>query len=230
VFDSSRRGDVRTVVNGFAGPGLRGASLEAGNESKPLRHSPDGVFVGVVAGYPEDIGLSVLLRFADGKTERHDFGHSGFVAPDPAGAMRIMGYSVSGFMDRGCVRMLSAREVKPFASGPAACGKTRSPYYFAVRRLLNGQHGGSAISQWHWNHASRTVVWGYAKKRSIRSVTLVGAGKPRRLPIALNGAFQALLPPSVDPARLQVVVRFRNGATKRGRLSANLVDPPGGHR
>jgi len=74
VFDAPRRRDVRTVVNGFAGSELRSVSVEAGGSPRTLPVGPDGTFVLALRGYPEDIGIRVTLRFADGHVERHVLG------------------------------------------------------------------------------------------------------------------------------------------------------------
>jgi hypothetical protein len=226
VFDSQKRSQVRTVVDGYGGPQLRSAVLESSVGTRRLPVSKDGVFVGVLAGYPEDIGVRVNLGFADGKTETHTFGRSSFVAPDPAGATRIDAYSISGAASKICVRVLSAREVKPFSSGPAACGAVHGAFFFQARRLRQGDHGGRGFNTWHWNHASRTALYGWANKRKVLRVEVVGNGVMHLKP-ALSGAFQALFPPSVDPGALTVVVTLRNGSKERGRLQAHLVAPPG---
>lgn len=226
VFDSNERRTVRTVVDGYS-PGVQRVVLESVNGKRNLNVSKNGVFVGVFAGYPEDFGVRVSLVFAGGKTETHTFGRSSFVTPDPAGATRTMSYVISGAMSTGCVRVMSAREVRPFASAPPVCGSIHSPYFFKAVTLRDGAHGGNGIETWKWNHASRTLVYGSARKREVRSITLVGAGRAIRIKPSLSGAFQRLLPATVDPASVVLVVTLENGSVERARTQAHLVPTPG---
>jgi hypothetical protein len=229
VFDARTRRDVRTVVDGFA-PGLRHVVLDSANGTRNLDVSNTGVFVGVVAGYPEDIGIRVKLTFANGRTETHTFGRSPFVVPDVGGATRTFGYQVSGYPHTGCVRVMSAREVKPFSSSPVACGDIRKPFFFTALTLRQGTHGDHGMNTWNWQHPSRTVVYGSANKRLIKSMTLVGAGRAIRIRPALGSAFQLLFPATVDPQKLILVVTLRNGTVERAPAPAHLVPPPGAHR
>ncbi|HWI21447.1 MAG TPA: hypothetical protein VNT22_02415 [Baekduia sp.] len=85
VFDAPRLADVRTVVNGIGGPELRRVFVDAGGRNREIHVGQQGVFIATFRGYPEDLGISVSLAFADGHIERHPFGASPFVTPDPAG-------------------------------------------------------------------------------------------------------------------------------------------------
>ena len=55
VFAARRPRNVRTVVSGVAGPGLRRVTLEAGGRARTVPHSSEGAFVHVLRGYPEDV-------------------------------------------------------------------------------------------------------------------------------------------------------------------------------
>jgi hypothetical protein len=226
VFDGRNRRAVRTVVDGHA-PGLQRATLESGGRARELKVSKDGVFIGVLAGYPEDVVIRVTLTFGNGKTRTHTFGRSQFVAADRGGATRIESFVVSNAPRTSCVRVLSAREVRPFATAPPICGAMSSAYFFKAVTLREGSRSGTGIRGWNWQHPSRTVVYGSANRRRVKSVTLVGAGRALRMRPGINGSFQRLLPASVDPRDLVLVVTLQNGSVERARTQANLVPGPG---
>jgi hypothetical protein len=227
VFDSTERRAVRTVVDGYA-PGLQRVTLESTTGRRDLKVSKEGAFVGILAGYPEDIGIRVKLVFGGGKTRTHTFGRSPLVTPDPGGATRIESFVVSNRPHTGCVQVVSAREVRPFATAPSICGPMNRPYFFKAVTLREGAHGGAGVTTWHWRHPSRTVVYGSANRRRVKRITLVGAGRALRIKPIVNGAFQLLLPASVDPSGLVLVVTLQNGSVERARTQANLVAPARG--
>jgi hypothetical protein len=222
VFDSGKRTAVRTVVDGYGGKQLRAASVETVHGTRSMRLSPDGAFLGVVAGYPEDAGLRVRLRFASGHVETHSFGRSGFVAPDPDGALRTESFQISGVDSIRCVRVGSARQVRPYSSAPLACGENGGAYFFRALRLREGTRGGAHFGTWSWKHASRTLVYGLVDKRKIERITVTGAGRARRLRPAPSGAILAIFPPSVNPHRVQLVVTLADGSAERHSFESGL--------
>ena len=230
VFDSDSRQAVRTVVDGYGGPTLRAVLLESSAGTRHLRVSKDGFFVGALAGYPEDIGIRAKLIYAGGRTETHSFGHSPFVRPDAQGATRLEGFQVSNLPQLGCVRVLGAREVKPFFSAPVACGDIRGAFYFRAVTLPTGSHGGRGITTWSWQHPSRTLVYGSVRARLVKSVTLLGAGRAIRIKPAAGGGFQRLFPASVNASKLTLVVTRRDGRVERATGQAHLLPPPGARR
>ena len=88
VAAADRAEDVRTIVYGAAGEGLRAATLKTARGERPLTVGPGGTFVAVLRGYPEDSAVGVTLRFADGHNERHNFGASPDTLLDPTAARR----------------------------------------------------------------------------------------------------------------------------------------------
>jgi hypothetical protein len=85
VFAARKTRDVRTVVYGVAGSGLQRVTVEvAGGEPRTLRHTPEGGFLFVLSGYPEDVQPVVKLT-RGGKTRRYAFADGGSVVPDPLG-------------------------------------------------------------------------------------------------------------------------------------------------
>jgi hypothetical protein len=226
VFYSPKLSRVRTVIDGIAGPGLKSVVLQqVYRPDRRLTVSPDGAFVGVVSGYPEDVGARVVLTFRDGHSEDHSLGRSPFVTPDPAGgrAWRVQAFQL-GNAPPGpvCVSFESARQVEPLITGPPVCGSFGDDhYFFAVRHFEPGEsrRGGFESFSWH-RHPPRTVVWGSAGKK-VKSVTVDGPGGPRSLPIALGRTFLAIYPGNVKPSQLTVVVRLGDGSVQRRQGSAN---------
>jgi hypothetical protein len=221
---------ARTIVYGVAGDRLRAATLTTTAGRRALRLGAGGTFVAALRGYPEGSAAGVTLAFAGGRVERHNFGAAAGTVPDPAGdqAWRV-DRLVLGTRQR-CARVLSAR---PSAtgigfSGPTAClairGGTRA-WAADARTLRPGEHGVAGFDGWNWRRApARTVVWGVGRgDRTLTSVTLVGAGAPKRLALSHTGAFAAVLPASVAPAGLRLEVHLAGGAVESGRPGVGLV-------
>ena len=61
VFDAPRRADVRTVVSGVAGTGVTRVVVDGGGEQRTLELGPEGTFITVFAGYPEDVAPVIRL-------------------------------------------------------------------------------------------------------------------------------------------------------------------------
>ncbi|HEX6712143.1 MAG TPA: hypothetical protein VF066_02115 [Thermoleophilaceae bacterium] len=224
VFDSGKRAQVRTVVDGYGGPKLRSVRIAsaAGTHNAPV--SGEGAFVAVYAGYPEDFALRLELRFDDGRLEMHRFGASSFITPDPDGALQIETTRISGFNHTLCVRVVSARQVKPFSRSAIACGDTHSDFFFRAQRLRTGEVHGNGMWGSEWHHSSRTVLFGHA--HNARHLTVVGAGRARRVRLSRSGSFQLIYPASVNPERLALVVTKRDGSVERRSGQWALVPPP----
>ncbi len=92
-----------------------------------------------------------------------------------------------------------------------------------VRRFVpgSGEHTG-----YPWgNNRARTLVYGAAAPR-VASLTLSGAGAPRRLVVDPHGGvFLAVLDGHVDPRSLTLTARLRDGRTISYRRSTNLLEP-----
>jgi len=231
VFDAPQPGAVRTVVNGIAGHSLRRVQIEAGGRRSTAQIAPDGTFLAVLRGYPEALQLRVTLTFADGHRETHPFGLSPYVVPDPDGedAWRTSAGGIGGSQAL-CINFQPARAARNPAISPAACGdlgqRRRRGVFFAVRRVAPGavaQRGGSILAG-HWgDHSARTAVWGAAGS-DVKRIEIVGPGTQRQqATIAPSAAFLVVLPASVDPRSLTVVVTYTDGRVARYRGSTNLV-------
>jgi hypothetical protein len=229
VFDSPKRSQVRTVVDGYGGPALHSVRIVSAEGERSAPVSREGAFVAVYGGYPEDFGLRVELRFANGHSEIHRFGASSFITPDPGGALRIQTWRIAFFNHTLCVRLASARQVQPYTNGPVACGDTHSDFFFLAQRMRAGEEHGNGMYGWQWHHSSRTVLFGHA--HNATRLTVVGAGRARRVRVARDGSFQVIYPASVDPVQLTLVVTKHDGSVERRSDHWGLVTPPrAGHR
>lgn len=235
VFDAPAREDVRTVVNGVAGPRLRAVRVDAGGRSRAVPVAEGGVFALALRGYPEDLVVRVRLTFAGGRREQHPFGASPFVVPDGAGgpAWRSEAAGVGGD-DRICVSFRPARQAgENPAISPSVCGRWPDPrrrtgWFLAIRRVEDtGCERRYDLGSGRWcRTAPRTAAWG-AVGEDVRRVELLGApGGPRELAIAPNRAVVAVLPASVDPRRLSLRLALRGDWTRIVRGESRTVDPP----
>lgn len=236
VFDAGRPGDVRTVVSGVAGDRLRAVTVAAGGRTRRVAVHTGGTFLAVFAGLPEDLGLDVRLRFADGHAERHPFGIAPLVLPDPDGgrAWRIQNGMVGGDT-RTCVTLRAARQRRDAPSSPAACGRLgdgrrQRGVFFAIRRLTPGTKPSfaSPFGGWWRSTPPRLLVWGAAGK-DVASITVRGPRGARRTGTFFrpNGAFAHMFGPDVRPGEVTVTVRFRDGRTLVRDSSTGIVPTPG---
>ena len=234
VFDAPRRSDVRTVVDGFAGAELRSVSITAGSSARSVPVGPDGTFVAVLRGYPEDIGIRAVLRFADGHEETHVFGAipSGSLDPSGLGAWEASDESFAGYPPL-CVTVHPVRSRPDAPSSPPACGVwpkgdvQPTGYFFAVRRLV-ATPGAPSFARGHWTGPPRTAVWGAAGE-DVTRIIVRGPRVRRAVKLSRDWApeamFVAVFPPSVDPRRLRVEVTLKDGTVNVERGDANLVPP-----
>jgi hypothetical protein len=239
VFSARRTKDVRTVVYGVAGPKLQSVTVAvAGAKPRTLRHTPEGGFLAVLRGYPEDVQPVVTLK-RDGKAKRYAFADGGFVVPDPVGG-RAWKLQAFGFgTPRGkrrparqttCMSFTTARAVpgEPNVSSPPVCGLEAArpgvatgTLFFAARRLSGDRRPGrGGFMRGDWNrHPARTAVWGSA--RGHHRIVVRAAGETREVAPRLNGGFLVLFPASVDPGAVTVEVDGKQYGSTFG-----TVDPP----
>lgn len=229
VLAADRRRDVRSVVYGVAGDRLRAATLVTATGDRALALGPGGTYVAVLRGYPEDHLLQVRLQFADGRTERHQLGSARSTIPDPEGEQA---WAIDRFVMGTRYRCAYVRQAR--ASGerrvksPTAClglRTSRRAWIADARTLRPGDKGVPGFDRWTWLDApARTVVWGVGRtNRSLRAVTLLGAGKPRRLTVSKDGAFAAVLPATTKPEDLSLDVTLANGTIQHGNPGEGLI-------
>ncbi|WP_320669373.1 hypothetical protein [Patulibacter defluvii] len=243
VFDGRRPRDVRTVVSGVAGAGLRSVEVDGVDGPRRLPVASGGAFLTVYAGYPENLGLVVTMTFSGGRRQVEPLGSDSRVVRDPAGgnAWTTDGSGTSSGDARTCVAFTWARQSRRAPTSPAACGLLRggggrvapdrgSDVFFAIRRLrapvralARGQISGSG----RWPRGLvRTAVWGVGGP-NVRSVTVLGApGGPRAAFQRYGRIVLAVLPATVDPRRLRVRVRTADGRVRIYRGDTNLVPDP----
>lgn len=116
------------------------------------------------------------------------------------------------------------------ASAPTACISRRGRFDWAAQalRLRPGQKGVPGFDRWDYKRRPpRTLLLGVARASGlVTRVTVTGAGAPRELRPAPNGAFALPLPVSVDPKDLRLTVRLKDGTTQRGRSGHGIVEDP----
>lgn len=233
VFEGRRPEDVRTVVSGVAGAGLRSAVVESrdGQRMLPLHR---GAFLGVLRGYPENLGVQVVLRFADGHREVEPLGRAPGVVLDPEGgnAWKTRGFSVSGD-GRDCTAFGWARQRGDAPQSPAVCGRIRyrsgpsrrSPprsagLYFAIRRLADPARAivraprgfGFYTGRWR-GMAPRTAVWG-AVGNDVRRVVVLAPDGEHAADVPMGGSFVVVLPGSIAADRVRVRVDWSDGRSR----------------
>jgi hypothetical protein len=231
IFDGSRDRDVRTVVDGVAEHLASVTVSERGHPARPVAHSPEGGFLLVLRGYPEDVQPVVTLRFADGHVRRNRFAADPRIVADPFGerAWRIesFGFGVGSKPGKRpprptsvphCVRFLKARVLpgRRNAFSPAVCGVSR--LFFTTRRLSGDSDSRDILLAGDWNgHPARTAVYGQARGR----VVVTAPGERHLVDAGEHGPFLVILPATVDPAKVHV----ETGGRGYGPVHATVKDP-----
>jgi hypothetical protein len=214
-------------------------TLQTATGERPLRIGPGGTYVAALRGYPEDQSAAVTLRFAGGRVEQHNFGAATDTIPDPEGgqAWAVERFTLGTRLQCAHVRPArrSGRGVVITKDGssdqtftPTACLALRTStraWVADARRLEPGDGGVPGFDRWSWQHnPARTVAWGVARDgKTLRSVTLRGAGAPRTLAVSKQGAFATVLPASVDPAKLSFDVVLADGSVQHGKPGEGLA-------
>lgn len=227
LLASPRREDARSVIYAYGRPGLVEAVVESADGARRVAPAADGSVVTVLRGYPEDSAARLVLRFAD-REQRLDLGTQPGVSVDTAGGAawttertRIGSHAVCAWFYQARPRLNGPR-------GPATCaGRTRLGFA-AARRFAPGDGGSDGPLAWAWrDFPARTVVWGgFVRPGAVRSAMLLGAGSPRPLSLARGGTFVAVLPASVEPARLTVVATEDDGRLTRIAVDDGPSAPP----
>jgi hypothetical protein len=195
--------------------------------------------VGALRGDPEDQAAAVTLRFAVGRTEHHSFGAGRDTIPDPEGGQawtverytlgtRFQCTHVRPARRGGAGQVVTSTGESAQVVTPTACLALRTStraWVADARRLHPGDQGVSGFDRWGWqDHPARTVVWGVARDgKTLRAVTLLGAGAPSKLALSKQGGFAAVLPVTVDPAKLSLDVVLADGTVEHGKPREGLA-------
>ena len=229
VFDADRPRDVRTVVNGVAGPGVERVTVAlADRRPRTVPHSSEGAFALVLRGRPEQLQPLVAVQMHDGVTREYPFaGAASTLVPDPDGGRAWRPTTAGPYKRRAanptyCSLFMAAEppaQREP-ASSTRVCGVdhgTRQELYFDTRRLRgDGPSESIALGDWN-NHSSRTAVWGVARGHER---LIVRAGRFEKA-IQPFGAFVVFLPSETDPRAVSVEV----DGTRYGRSHGTVPDP-----
>jgi hypothetical protein len=173
--------------------------------------------------------VAVRLRFTGGVAERHELGSARPTVPDPEGAQA---WAVERFQMGTRFRCAHVGQARLGTSerpiGPTVClalRKSKRAWVADARVLRPGDKGVPGFDRWNWRDApARTVVWGVARRnRTIRAVTLRGAGAPKRLTVSPQGAFAAVLPATVAPSDLRLDVTLADGSIEHGKPGEGIA-------
>jgi hypothetical protein len=200
-----------------------------------LEIGPQGSFITVYQGLLGEVRPRIVVTTADGRSEAISFAASAaFETADPDGGApwQVSGGSAIGTAgasgDENCAQ--ASQELGPGSRGgpsseaetPPVCGALGSEPLFARFHRFDPGDGENSGNPWG-NSPARTLVYGGASLR-VRSLTLLGAGRPR--PVAIDphgGAFLAVLDGHVDPRALTLVATLTDGHAVRFTHSTSLV-------
>lgn len=230
VFDAARYADVRTVVYAAGAPGLSAAVMVVRGRRTTLPVK-DGAFLGVLRGYPEDVGLQVRMRIGN-RTVVRGFGTGPKLVLDPDGpAWQVNGIGTTAHGQAiDCVSIGAVRRHGSAAgsSTPGLCVRSSAerrrhttrppiPLAFDMRTLHRGDHGrgvDALIEAWRWNSPDRTVIWGVLDREKVRALKLKAPTGLIPVRITTSDDFGVVLPATVRVRDLRLVATMRNGTTR----------------
>jgi hypothetical protein len=236
VFVGASAQDARTVVNGVAGTDVRSVTAFGPEGARALALGPQGSFITVYRGYVEEVRPRVVVVMRDGTSHTVAFAQSSAfeVADSGSGSpWEVSGGADLGpgaYADENCAQAsqeLGRNNPNRFGTPltPEVCGRLGArPLFVLMRRFVPEpvEHTGTPWG----NNPARTLVYGGVAQR-VASLTLTGAGTPRRLAIDPHGGvFLAVLDGHVDPRSLALTARLRDGSAVTYRRSTNVLEPP----
>ena len=223
---------VRTVVDGVAGPHARSVTVYGPGGARALRLGPDGSFITVYEGYVEELRPRLVVVDRSGRSETLAFAQSSSLeVGDPEGRSpwRVFDSAdleAGALPDENCAQAsedLGRSDPSRFEAPltPTVCGRLGTqPLFVLMRRFVpgSGEHTG-----FPWgNSPARTLVYGGADPR-VLALVLGGAGAPRRIVIDREGGgFLAVLDGHVDPRALTLTAVLRDGRTVSYTRSTQL--------
>jgi hypothetical protein len=235
IFDAARERDVRTLVYGVAGTGLREATVRAGGQERELELGA-GSFVTAYRGYVEDVQPRVTLRFEDGGERTFSFGTLDRAsAPDPEGGAP---WTVRAQERRGeragqtCAQVSRppGREGGPgFGGTPPVCGDLDDAgVFFEVAPFPRTSDPAENLAPFPWPPTiARTVLWGAADD-SVEAITVRRGEQRTEVDLSAEGpGFVAVFPAGTEPEQLVIEVRRADGTTTTHRGGINLLTSEG---
>lgn len=237
IFDAERPDDVRTVVYGVAGTGLREATVTVGGERRELELGAGGSFIATYRGYVEDVRPEVALRFEDDKARSFAFGRlEEASAPDPeGGAPWVVDATPRTGGDRDgqtCAQVRQARGRDGgglFGGTPPVCGDLAAAgVFFEVASFPRASDLFDEPGPFLWSPTlARTVLWGAADE-SVEAIDVVRGDQRAAVDLSAEGpGFVAVLPAGTEPEALVIGVRRRDGTVTTHRGGINLLTAEG---
>ncbi|HEV2812389.1 MAG TPA: hypothetical protein VGW10_03975, partial [Solirubrobacteraceae bacterium] len=238
MFAGKRAEDVRTVVYGVAGDGLRSATLHDARGERRLETDPGGAFVAAYRGYVEELQPRVALEFEDGTRRSFAFGATPQPsAPDPEGGPPWVVDASERRGDRAgqtCAQFRRSRGRTALAQPLSypVCGDLRRDHvFFEVAPFPRQQDHDDPRQTFPWGHGpARTVVWGAADE-TVAPISVRHEGETVSVARAKDQpGFVRVFPAGTEPESLEVSVRFEDGTVRTYRGCQNLREAGGGPR
>jgi hypothetical protein len=229
-----------TVVSGVVAPGVRRAVATAGGRSVTMKLGPEGAFLAIFPGTPEQLRPLLALTEASGKTTTLRFADSGeYLAPDPTGGTPWTLQRETRGVAPGLRCVVARRERGPDSPPPGGfafepptiptrCGRDGSAFV-AVKRFVPQSRSIWKAYYWALN-PSRTIAWGAAPSaRSVVRVSAAGVAARRVAVDPRSHGFVAVFDGRVDPLGIRITIdghAVRAGAGVVDRRGARLATTP----
>jgi hypothetical protein len=226
--------EARTVVSGVAGADARQVTAYGPGSPRRLRLGPDGSFITVYRGEPEEVQPRIVVVSRGGRSKEIAFEQSSaFEVPDSGGGKPWVASTEADLQegagpDENCAQAIQEPSQAQPSLGmrpmtPEVCGHLSAQPLFVLMRRFVPESGRGTPFPWG-NAPARTLVYGIADPR-VTALSLEGAGAVRQVPIDRHGgSFLALLDGHVDPSSLALAARLNDGTVRRYRGSFGLLD------
>jgi hypothetical protein len=211
-----------TVVSGVVAPDVRRAVAVADGRRVTMALGPEGAFLAIFRGTPEQLRPRVALTGTSGQTTVLRFADTGeYLSPDPTGGAPWTLQRDTHKVAPGLRCIVARRERGPDspqplpegsgafvfepASVPSRCGRAGSGFVAVKRFVPQNRHSWDA---YYWSlNPSRTIAWG-AAPRSASRVTARAAGvAARRIAVdPRSHGFIAVFDGRVDPRSVRITI------------------------
>lgn len=226
--------EARTVVSGVAGADARQVMAYGPGGPRRLRLGPDGSFITVYQGEPEDVRPRIVVTTSGGRSQTIAFERSSaFEVPDSGGGAPWMASTEADLQegaspDEDCAQVIQEPSQSEPSPGmrpmtPEVCGRLSAQPLFVLMRRFVPESGRNTPFPWG-NAPARTIVYGVADPR-VTGLSLEVAHTARPLPINRHGgSFLAVLDGHIDPSSLTLVAKLNDGTVRRYQRSFGLLD------